>query len=129
MTWTSWTLPKRRKNQKKKSRINLLLSSDSSPTRTRGTKKMKVTILDWMAERMMLNGSWIWTPWMVIGLVSLYDNYLAVKYQHCLRQTEENPVARLILHAFDWQIEPFVAIKTLGTGLALYLLYLLHRQR
>jgi hypothetical protein len=69
------------------------------------------------------------TNLMVITLVSAYDCHLTLKYKSSLPQLEENPVARSILAANHWQVEPFIAAKAFGTFTVIFFLMWLYRFR
>ena len=81
------------------------------------------------------------TLWLFVGLVSAYDGYLTVRYQHMLHILEENPVGRWMMDlddglvydrdygyvASNHKVAAFLGCKFAGTILALGLLLLVHR--
>lgn len=71
----------------------------------------------------------LWFPvaLLVIGLVSLYDTFLIVKYSESLWLMEENPVGRWLLEINDQDVSVFVRIKLAGTLLVMSTLVLMYR--
>lgn len=63
--------------------------------------------------------------WMWIGMVSCYDVYLTILYQEHLRDMEQNPIARAIMSADNWNISSFIGLKMAGTIICLGFLMLL----
>jgi hypothetical protein len=57
--------------------------------------------------------------WIFIGIVSSIDTVLTVKLQGVMKEMEENPVARFILDADQWDISRFIGIKMFCTILVL----------
>jgi len=66
--------------------------------------------------------------WSLIGLTCTYDTYQTVKQQGNLIKTEENPLARLILEADNWDVSRFVGLKMAGAIFALGLLNAIYLQ-
>jgi len=64
-----------------------------------------------------------------IAAVSCIDTALTVHTQHTLRQMEENPLARAILHHTDWQPALFIGLKMAGTIAVLAILALLYHHK
>ncbi len=62
----------------------------------------------------------------MIGLISAYDTFLIVKLQALLRETEQNPIGRMLITE-DGDVSYFVAVKMAGTIVALGLLAAVHR--
>jgi len=65
--------------------------------------------------------------WLWIGFVSCIDLALAIKFKDQLHVSEENPVAKWILHADDYEMSRFAAIKMFGTILVLGALIKIYR--
>lgn len=66
---------------------------------------------------------WIW-----IAFVSSFDTYLVVKFRHTMYEFEQNPIARWIMNASDWDVSLFVGIKMFLTILALGYLILIYSE-
>lgn len=64
--------------------------------------------------------------WMFIGLVSAFDTYLTVKFQECLMFHEVNPLAVMLLRLDGWDPSLLIALKFLGSVVALGFLVALH---
>ena len=65
-----------------------------------------------------------------VGLVSVYDAWLIVRFADMIWYTEENPVGMALLRVADGGIGLFVASKLAGSALALaVLLWLMSRHR
>ena len=81
--------------------------------------------------------------WLVVGLVSAYDGYLTVRYQHMLHLFEENPVGRWIMDldhgrvfnkdygyvVENQKVARFLGLKFAGTILSLAILLVVHRYK
>lgn len=65
---------------------------------------------------------------MAIGLISVWDLFLAVKYRHFLIEFEENPIGRLIIIVDDGDIALFVLTKFAGTVIVLGVLALIYEK-
>jgi len=81
------------------------------------------------------------TLWLFVGLVSAYDGYLTVRYQHLLHSLELNPVGRWIMNLdghlaynqdYGYVVEnrkvaAFLGLKFAGTVCGLAIMLLVHR--
>ena len=67
--------------------------------------------------------------WQIIGCVSAYDAFLAMKYQAELRQMERNEIGRLLLKLNDGDPAIFLGVKFLGTMMVLGILANLYHSR
>ena len=65
--------------------------------------------------------------WFFVGLVSVYDTWLVVRYWDSIKQLEKNPFCQyfIALGAGDWSI--FLRVKTSGTVAVLGVLAGLYR--
>ena len=63
----------------------------------------------------------------VIAIVSAIDLYFIGKTRTIIEESEQNPVGRYLIHLDNGDISIFIAAKFLGTMLALYILFKLHR--
>lgn len=64
--------------------------------------------------------------WLWVAFVSSFDNYLVVKFRADMPHEEQNPIARLIMHANDWDVSCFVGIKMFTTILVLGFLSIIY---
>src|SRR5262245_52914142 len=53
--------------------------------------------------------------WQIIGCVSAYDAFLAMKYRNELSEMEQNPLGQLLLMLNDGDPALFLGVKFLGT--------------
>ena len=67
--------------------------------------------------------------WQIIGCVSAYDAFLAMKYRNELWQMEQNLVGRLLLFINDGDPSLFLGVKFLGTTMALGILASLYHSQ
>ena len=81
--------------------------------------------------------------WTFIGLVSAYDGYLTVRYQHLLHVLEQNPIGRWIMeldsnlvhdHEYGYvvanrSLARFLGLKFSGTVVGLGLMLAVHRYK
>jgi hypothetical protein len=81
--------------------------------------------------------------WLFVGLVSAYDGYLTVRYQHMLHSLEANPVGRWIMDLDDGRVfnkeygyvvenrrvATFLGLKFAGTVLSLGIMLVVHRYK
>jgi hypothetical protein len=67
--------------------------------------------------------------WLFIGLISSIDTGLTAHTHTCLKEGEQNPVARAILSQDDWQCGRFLAIKMFCTILVLGFLAALYHHK
>ena len=65
--------------------------------------------------------------WIFIGLVSSYDAYLTLKFEHSIVAMELNPIGQWLLALDDGEPTLFIAAKFFGTILVLGLLNLFRR--
>lgn len=63
----------------------------------------------------------------VIAIVSAIDLYFIGKTRTIIEESEENPLGKYLIHLDNGDISIFIAVKFLGTLLALYILFKLHR--
>ena len=57
------------------------------------------------------------TLWFCIGIISLFDLYLAIEHQDIIADYEENPIAKAIIVSGGLAV--FSAVKILGTLIAM----------
>lgn len=55
----------------------------------------------------------------IIGGISSIDTALTVQYRCYMEYVEENPCARIIMEADDWNISKFIGLKMGGTIIVL----------
>ncbi|MBC7819368.1 MAG: hypothetical protein IAG10_20990 [Planctomycetaceae bacterium] len=67
--------------------------------------------------------------WQIIGCVSAYDAYLAMKYQESLVSHEQNLLGRLLLLVNDGDPALFLGVKFMGTMMVLGILVNLYHSR
>jgi hypothetical protein len=58
------------------------------------------------------------TLWFCIGIISLFDLYLAIEYQDIIEDHEENPIAKAIIVSHGLAV--FSVVKILGTLTAMW---------
>jgi|TARA_R110000824_G_scaffold10866_1_gene47553 hypothetical protein len=63
----------------------------------------------------------------VIAIISAIDLYFIGKTRTIIQESEENPIGQYLLRLDNGDISLFIAAKFLGTLLALYILFKLHR--
>lgn len=59
---------------------------------------------------------------MWIAFVSSFDTYLTVHLKDSLKENEQNPIARLIMTADNWNVSMFIGLKMFGTIFSLGIL-------
>jgi hypothetical protein len=57
--------------------------------------------------------------WFIIGFVSAFDVFCAIKYQKTLLSLEENPLGRYLIRASNGDISLFMGLKVAGVVLVL----------
>ena len=67
--------------------------------------------------------------WQIIGSVSAYDAFLAMKYRNELWQLEQNLLGRLLLFINNGDPSIFLGVKFLGTTMALGILASLYHSQ
>lgn len=67
--------------------------------------------------------------WQIIGCVSAYDAFLAMKYRNELVQMEQNLIGRLLLFINDGDPAIFLGVKFMGTTMVLGILANLYHSR
>ena len=75
------------------------------------------------------NGPQFFVLWQIIGCVSAYDAFLAMKYRNELWQMEQNLLGRLLLFINDGDPSIFLGVKFLGTTMALGILASLYHSQ
>jgi hypothetical protein len=63
----------------------------------------------------------------VIAIISAIDLYFIGKTRTIIQESEENPIGQYLIVLDNGDISLFMATKFLGTMLALYILFKLHR--
>ena len=63
----------------------------------------------------------------VIAIISAIDLYFIGKTRTIIQESEENPLGLYLIRLDNGDISLFIAVKFLGTLLALYVLFKLHR--
>ena len=64
--------------------------------------------------------------WLFSNIACATDVYWSIKTQDVLIETEENPVGRWLIHADDGSVALFMALKFLGTTIAMSVIPLLY---
>lgn len=57
--------------------------------------------------------------WFIIGFVSAFDVFCAIKYQKTLMSLEENPVGKYLIKVSDGDVSLFMGLKVAGVVLVL----------
>lgn len=63
--------------------------------------------------------AWFVFTWMFVGLVSVYDAYLVVKFHRVILHVEQNPICRFLIELDVQQLSWFLLAKGAGTLLVL----------
>ena len=63
----------------------------------------------------------------VIAIISAIDLYFIGKTRTIIQESEENPIGQYLIRLDNGDISLFIAFKFIGTMLALYILFKLHR--
>ena len=66
------------------------------------------------------------TMWLIIGMISSYDLYLAVAHREELEQLELNPIGLWLIDLGDGDLSLFMGIKMAGTVTVLGILVLMY---
>ncbi len=75
----------------------------------------------------VLRPNWFPLLCVLIGLVSLYDTFLIVKFSWSIRQLEENPLGRWLIDIANGDVGGFVRVKLAGTVIVLSVLTMLQK--
>src|SRR5262245_45689101 len=75
----------------------------------------------------LLRRHWITVLWLFIGLVSLFDGFLVVRFRDVILEVEQNPVGALLLDLDHGSPGLFLRTKAAGTLLVLSALIGLYR--
>jgi hypothetical protein len=117
------TLPQRGALESRRDAQDVNRTAESFEQHTGGTNLAGLRIQKWPQ---------FFVLWQIIGGVSAYDAFLAMKYREELCIMEKNSLGRLLLFANDGDPALFLGVKFLGTVIVLGILanlYHSHPQR
>lgn len=66
-----------------------------------------------------LNHAWYTIMCTFVGIVSLYDAFLVVRFSDSILQLEQNPIGRMLIELDGGDVGLFVATKMVGTVMVL----------